>query len=264
MKIDVQKAVRVFEMAGSALIVLVIAVGWVFYQKKTSQVHNLSSEIEVLRNQVSTHKAQIKELRKKALLLKKYEEQDKKDAALGNYVIRLMDQVGTKITGPRKQITARTVVRVTRDIFETEEERRQFATLLAIESKFNNKSKSSVGAQGISQIMPKFAKSFAKVCGIKDYTKSDLQDLELNMTIGACWFKALLEQKSIKGNVSAALVAYNAGSKSAAFKQLRGLSNMNNETSNYVTRFTFLKGEVKRLLEEENQKKEAEKNVPKM
>jgi len=173
----------------------------------------------------------------------------KRDLGLGKFVLELMNEVKSELSPMRKQLVAQTVVRVTNNIFDKMEYKYHFAVLLAMESKFDNNAKSPAGAVGIAQIMPKFAKGFAKVCGIDDYTFKDLRDLELNMTIGACQFNALLLNKNINGNVASALVAYNAGINSISFRSLVGLKNIKHiEPANYVARFTFLSSEIKNLV----------------
>lgn len=172
------------------------------------------------------------------------------DLEIARLTLLLMNQVNVKMSDARKQMVVQTVVRVTRNVLSTKEHREQFAVLLAIESKFNNKAKSPAGAVGVAQIMPQYAHEFAQICNINDYKKADLNDLELNMTIGACQFRALIESPVINGNVAAALVAYNAGKHSISFKNLTRLRNIDHpEPPNYVARFTFLSEEVKRLSE---------------
>ena len=173
---------------------------------------------------------------------------EKEDRSVAKLVLLLMDQVNVDISEARRQIIVQTVVRVTGGIFKEQLHREHFAVLLAIESRFDNGAKSKVGAVGVAQVMPQFAKEFAKICAINDYKRSDLDDMELNMTIGACQFRALLESPVINGNVAAALVAYNAGKHSSSFKNLLRQRNIKHpEPPNYVARFTFLSEEVKKL-----------------
>jgi soluble lytic murein transglycosylase-like protein len=129
-------------------------------------------------------------------------------------------------------------------VFDTEQQKQSFAVLLAIESKFDRTAKSSAGAIGAAQIMPQYSKEFAQLCGIHDFVEKELYDLELNIVIGACQFKALLQ--SLNGNVAAALVAYNAGKHSMSLKELQGSRNMQNQESlNYVSRFLYVSERAK-------------------
>jgi len=180
-----------------------------------------------------------------------YAAEEAKNNDLGRFVLTLMDQINIDYSNAKKQIMVQTIVRVTNSIFKTEEEKQNFAVLLAIESRFNRTAKSKSGAVGVAQIMPQFAREFARACGIGDYARSDLYDLELNMTIGACQFKALLESKKIDGNIAAALVAYNAGKHSRSLRELVGLKNITNrEPSSYVAKFTYLSEEAKKIASE--------------
>ncbi len=189
-------------------------------------------EIESSKDTIKLLKVQMEELKR----------QEAEDMALGQFVLSLMNEVNANLSPMRKILVAQTVVRVTNNIFDKKEQKYNFAVLLAIESKFNNTAVSPVGAAGISQVMPQYAKEFATKCGINDYKPDDLKDIELNMTIGACQFNALLQSEKIKGVVAAALVAYNAGINSTSFKSLVGLRNIENvESASYVTKFQFLR-----------------------
>jgi membrane-bound lytic murein transglycosylase MltF len=181
--------------------------------------------------------------------IQSYRNQLEEDYKLGSFIMMLMDEVKADLSPIKRQILAQTIVRVTNNIFEKQDHKYNFAVLLALESKFNNNAKSPVGAVGISQIMPKYAESFAKICGIDDYTPNDLLDAELNMTIGACQFNALMMNKTINGNVAAALVAYNAGINSVSFRDIVGLKNITaSESASYVAKFTFLTSKVTEIL----------------
>jgi soluble lytic murein transglycosylase len=159
---------------------------------------------------------------------------------LGNYILLQMRIVKSQMTEVRKQVTAKQIVSVAMDILETQEQRKQFVTLLAIESKFDNKAKSHVGATGMGQIMPAYAKEFAAKCGIKNVSADDLMIPEINLTIAACRFRELME--IFPGQISLVLVSYNAGQNSNQIKQLQELRNLSTvETSSYLSKFMYLK-----------------------
>lgn len=169
-----------------------------------------------------------------------------REQIVGDHVMRLIKIVQPDLSVARRQILARTFVRVTGDVLENEEQARYFAILVAIESRFNPAVTSSAGAVGLSQLMPGTAAEFGKLCGITDFKRDDLFDPELNLTIGACVFRALLG--AYKGNLASVLVAYNAGGASLSMKQLQSLSNISNdETPRYVTRFMYLEQMTKKL-----------------
>jgi len=209
---------------------------------------SLTQENLKLRAENKTSKETIIKLEQKMLHIIVPKEQDRK---LGQLVLNLMEQVNADLSPAKRQIIARTVVRVTNDIFEEQKHKEWFASVLAIESKFNPKARSSVGATGMSQLMPQYAKSFAKMCGITDYHPSDLNDIELNITYGACFFRTLLENQGVNGNIAAALVGYNAGTQSNSLKQLQRLINISNtETVNYIARFTYVSESAKNAVNE--------------
>lgn len=159
---------------------------------------------------------------------------------LGNYVLLMMKIVNLDASMAKKNIIARSIVNVSNDIFSNMEEKKQFVTMVAIESKFNPEATSSAGAVGLTQIIPKYAKEFAAKCGIEDVRSEDLKNADINLLIGACRFKSLLD--TFNGNTAAALVAYNAGSASDQLKQLKSLRNITNtESSSYVVKWLYLK-----------------------
>lgn len=167
-------------------------------------------------------------------------ENEKIAQELGNYVFTQMKIVNARMTDVRKQVLARQIVSVSMEIFDNQEHRKQFVTLVAIESKFDFKAKSHVGAVGLTQVMPQYAGEFAKVCGISNLDSSDIEMAEINLLVGACRFRHLLEIFS--GQTSLALVAYNAGASSNQIKQLQELRNLSTvETSSYISKWLFLK-----------------------
>ena len=85
-------------------------------------------------------------------------------------------------------------------------------TLLAIarqESAFDHRATSRVGAIGLMQIMPATARATARLHNIPYKNKAQLQDKDINSTIGATYYAGLLER--FKENTILAMAAYNAG-----------------------------------------------------
>jgi soluble lytic murein transglycosylase-like protein len=76
--------------------------------------------------------------------------------------------------------------------------------LVRLESEFNPRAKSPVGAIGLTQLMPSTARYYQK--GV---TVQDLYDSETNLRIGFRYLRNLL--KLYGGNIEIALVAYNRG-----------------------------------------------------
>jgi soluble lytic murein transglycosylase-like protein len=76
--------------------------------------------------------------------------------------------------------------------------------LVRLESEFNPRAKSPVGAIGLTQLMPTTAVQYQK--GVK---LEDLYDRDTNLKIGFRYLRNLL--RLYKGNVEVALVAYNRG-----------------------------------------------------
>ncbi|HJR65496.1 MAG TPA: transglycosylase SLT domain-containing protein [Gemmatimonadaceae bacterium] len=84
--------------------------------------------------------------------------------------------------------------------------------LVRVESQFNEKATSPVGAIGLTQLMPATATFFQK--GI---TKNQLYDRETNLRIGFRYLRTLINEN--EGNLKLALLVYNRGP--AAVKRAR-------------------------------------------
>lgn len=171
------------------------------------------------------------------------------DEKLGNFTLLLMDIARADLSPMRRQMLARTLVRVSGQIFVEYNHREAFIGLIAHESKFDNAVKSPAGAVGIAQLMPQYAPDFAKLCGLSDFRPADLQDVELNLTLGACYYRDLLEK--LNGNTVAAETAYNGGESSAALKSLLAQRQIQNtETSNYATAIAYKTEEANTALKQ--------------
>jgi soluble lytic murein transglycosylase-like protein len=77
--------------------------------------------------------------------------------------------------------------------------------LVRAESEFNHRAKSSVGAVGLTQLMPSTAKYFR----VNGTTKHNLYDRDTNLRIGFRYLRTLIVKYN--GNVNLALLAYNRG-----------------------------------------------------
>ena len=171
------------------------------------------------------------------------------DEKLGNFTLLLMDITHADLSPMRRQILARTLVRVTGEIFTEYAHREAFIGLISHESRFSSTAKSPAGATGIAQLMPAYAKHFAKLCGLSDFSPADLQDVELNLTLGACFYKDLLEK--LNGNTIAAETAYNGGEYSESLKSLLAQRQIKNtETSNYAIAISYKKEEANTALKQ--------------
>lgn len=76
------------------------------------------------------------------------------------------------------------------------------------ESGFRPQAKSGVGALGLMQLMPATGLEEAELLGIEGVTESMLSDPELNVRLGCCYLRKLLDEFK---NENVALAAYNAG-----------------------------------------------------
>lgn len=81
--------------------------------------------------------------------------------------------------------------------------------LIRQESRFIMDARSSVGASGLMQVMPKTAQWTAKKIGLQNFKLSQLQDRDVNIAIGTGYLKLVLD--AFDGSMPLAAAAYNAG-----------------------------------------------------
>ncbi len=116
------------------------------------------------------------------------------------------------------------------------------ASVIKIESNYNEKSVSNAGAVGLMQILPSTALDMSNRMGI-DLDAHKLSDVETNIDIGCYYLRYLLDM--FDGNISNTLSAYNWGLANVKTWMLRG--NIDGygsikdipvkETANYLKKF---------------------------
>ena len=80
--------------------------------------------------------------------------------------------------------------------------------LVRQESRFNTDARSSAGAAGLMQVMPRTARYVASKIGLRNYRSASVTELETNVTLGTGYLKLVMEQL---GHPVLASAAYNAG-----------------------------------------------------
>ena len=81
--------------------------------------------------------------------------------------------------------------------------------LIRQESRFVINARSSVGASGLMQVMPRTAKWTAKKIGLKNFQPDQLNQRDTNIAIGTGYLKLVLD--NFHGSMPMAAAAYNAG-----------------------------------------------------
>ena len=92
--------------------------------------------------------------------------------------------------------------------------------LVRLESRFNHKAISPVGAVGLTQLMVPTARGY-----IPGVTREDLFDRDINLTIGFRHLRGLIKQ--YKGDVQLALLVYNRGGVAVELDRELGLDPSN-------------------------------------
>jgi soluble lytic murein transglycosylase len=80
--------------------------------------------------------------------------------------------------------------------------------LVRQESRFNIDARSSAGAAGLMQVMPRTARYVAAKMGLRNYRPKSVTEIETNVTLGTGYLKLVMEQL---GHPVLASAAYNAG-----------------------------------------------------
>ena len=81
-------------------------------------------------------------------------------------------------------------------------------SIIKAESNFKSTAKSNSGAIGLMQVMLSTAQEIGTKLEIEDITEEKLYEPEINIRIGICYFKNLLEKYN---NYNLAIISYNAG-----------------------------------------------------
>ena len=112
------------------------------------------------------------------------------------------------------------------------------AAVIYQESHFNADARSSSGAIGLMQLMPRTAQGIADRTGGHNYRSSDLYDPEINIRYGAWYLRFLIDRY---GDERLALAAYNAGEHNVDLWLRNGRGIVFSETRAYVDRVEHLK-----------------------
>lgn len=176
------------------------------------------------------------------------EEKDEEKQEIMDFFMKVVEEapISKKLSPVSIRSLANTYVNeVAFEAFDNQEERKWFVVLMAIESGFDSRAKSHAGAVGIAQVVPKYLNDFVSSCKRFDLTGAkpvDLYNPHISMMVGGCLFKLLLDRPDIKGDVSLAFIAYNAGVNSKAMKQAKNWLNITNtETANYFAKASRVK-----------------------
>ena len=167
--------------------------------------------------------------------------QDEKDKTLGQYALNMMSQTSasTKLSDAKKQTLARSIVKISNDVFETDEQKKAFIAVLAIESEFIRNAQSPTGPKGLSQVSKAAFVEGTAYCGLGATHDEDVWETDIKLYAGACYFRALLDKHQ---DPYIAIVAYNQGPNSKDSKTFAKNGRMDSvEALKYVARFNYLK-----------------------
>ncbi len=115
------------------------------------------------------------------------------------------------------------------------------------ESCFNEKAKSSVGAQGLMQLMPVNARQIARRLRL-EWDQKKLNEPEYNLALGQNYLLWLLKDKQIQNNLIFTAVAYNSGPGN--LYKLKGRMKYNDDPLLFIESIPFkeTRGFVERIM----------------
>lgn len=145
-----------------------------------------------------------------------------------------IDISAPRISTGRRKLLAGMLTQIAQEVFTERGHQEYWIALIGVESRYESSSKSSAGAVGLGQLIPKFATGFGTTCGLTEITASDVTDDYTNAFLSACQFRALIEQ--FGGNIPLALCGYNAGANSSSIKRLQSGASPVEETSGYISK----------------------------
>jgi hypothetical protein len=163
-------------------------------------------------------------------------------SSLERFTLRAMAVCAAKLSPVRQATLARSISSIASRYIVRKEDRETYVILICIESKYDNKARSPVGATGLAQIMPKYAQNFADLCQLGQLDPSDVEDPIINLSLGACLYQHLTKEL---GSSILAIAAYNAGPNSSSVRNLAKLSNPVPETASYVAKSALLKEKMR-------------------
>lgn len=187
--------------------------------------------------------------------------QEAQDQELGQYAINMMFETyeGSKMSSGKKQMLARSIVKVANDVFRTQtftvtnakgetkvrtvtalDQQEHFIMVVANESQFQRFAQSPTGPKGLAQLAKSsFFEALKTNCGVKDVSENDVWDTDLNLYAGACYFRAQIEAAG--GNLPLASLRYNQGPNSEAAKAYANGRRFGNlEGLNYLASISYL------------------------
>lgn len=170
-------------------------------------------------------------------------------APLSDFTSQAVAAAKPELSPTRIKIIESILTSIATEVFETRAQQEYWISLIGIESRYNGKSKSPVGAIGLGQLMPQYKDDFGKGCGLSPVTKEDITDDFTNAYLSACFFRSLLNRYN--GNIPLALASYNAGPYSVSAKNIKQGGKIAAETESYIRKIWVTKETINKQQKEE-------------
>lgn len=163
------------------------------------------------------------------------------EAPLSDFVQQAIAASKPELSATRIKVITSILNSIATEVFDTRQQQEYWISLIGIESRYNGKSKSPVGAIGLGQLLPQYKDDFGKSCGMSPVSRDDIDDDYTNAYLSACYFNQLIKQYN--GNIPLALAAYNSGMNSKTTANAKTGGKMAAETETYI-RKVWIKAET--------------------
>ena len=139
-----------------------------------------------------------------------------------------------KMTQTKNKLISLMIADIAQRTFTDRTHQEYWITLLGIESGYENKARSTTGAIGIGQLIASYRADFGKDCGFTDASRDDLDDVYVNASLSACFFRSLIIAND--GAIPLALISYNQGLYSKDLHKAKNGASPSLEPSAFTTR----------------------------
>lgn len=159
-----------------------------------------------------------KELRQAEEKLKAAEERSVTIKAMKEYVFFQMNVKKVKFSEGKKDAIAQDIAEVVTDVFDRDDHRKGFITMIGMESSFNTYAQSPTGPKGMAQTAKSAFFEGLGACSTLKYDHDDVWVSKIGVLAGACYYKRMLAPDIADGDPFTAGLAYNQGPNSEDVK----------------------------------------------
>ncbi len=134
------------------------------------------------------------------------------------FVLFQMSVKKVKFSEGKKDVISQEIAEIVTDVFENDEHRKGFITMIGMESSFNTNAQSPTGPKGMAQTAKSAFFEGLGACSTLKYDHDDVWIGKIGVLAGACYYKRMLAPDIADGDAWTAGLAYNQGPNSEDVK----------------------------------------------